>query len=116
MPDFTEPKQKHRATWASGDYARSPKASRRSPTMSCGAGDPRRRAGARPRLRDRKHGADGAGAGAVVTGLDLTPELLAVARQRAAEEGYGDITWEVGTRKPSRSRTAASMSSYPRAA
>jgi SAM-dependent methyltransferase len=34
--------------------------------------------------------------GAAVTGLDLTPELLAVAQKRAAEEGYGDITWKVG--------------------
>jgi SAM-dependent methyltransferase len=31
--------------------------------------------------------------GAAVTGLGLTPELLAVAQGRAAEEGYGDITW-----------------------
>jgi SAM-dependent methyltransferase len=34
--------------------------------------------------------------GAVVTGLDLTPELLAVAEKRAAEEGYDDITWKPG--------------------
>ncbi|MER3425291.1 MAG: hypothetical protein C4293_20735, partial [Nitrospiraceae bacterium] len=33
---------------------------------------------------------------AVVTGLDLTPEPLAIAQQRAAAEGYGDITWKVG--------------------
>jgi SAM-dependent methyltransferase len=34
--------------------------------------------------------------GANVTGLDLTPELLAVARRRAEEEGYGDIAWKAG--------------------
>jgi SAM-dependent methyltransferase len=34
--------------------------------------------------------------GAVVTGLDLTPELLAVAQKRGADEGYGDITWKAG--------------------
>src|SRR5205814_4881067 len=34
--------------------------------------------------------------GAAVTGLDLTPELLAVARVRAAAAGLGDITWEEG--------------------
>jgi ubiquinone/menaquinone biosynthesis C-methylase UbiE len=34
--------------------------------------------------------------GAVVTGVDLTPELVAVARKRAADAGYGDITWIEG--------------------
>ena len=31
-----------------------------------------------------------------VTGLDLTPELLRIARKRDAEAGDGDITWKEG--------------------
>jgi ubiquinone/menaquinone biosynthesis C-methylase UbiE len=34
--------------------------------------------------------------GALVTGLDLAPELLAVAEQRASQAGFGDITWLEG--------------------
>jgi len=34
--------------------------------------------------------------GAVVAGVDLTPELLAVARRRAADADYSDITWIQG--------------------
>ena len=34
--------------------------------------------------------------GAVVAGVDLTPELLAVARRRAADADYSDITWIEG--------------------
>jgi SAM-dependent methyltransferase len=34
--------------------------------------------------------------GAQVTGLDLTPELLAIAQQRDLDGGYGGITWKVG--------------------
>jgi ubiquinone/menaquinone biosynthesis C-methylase UbiE len=35
-------------------------------------------------------------AGASVTGLDLTPELLARARENAAIAGFDDITWKEG--------------------
>src|SRR5213594_5090382 len=35
-------------------------------------------------------------AGAVVTGLDLTPELLAVAKENAAIAEMDDITWKEG--------------------
>ncbi|MGI0149306.1 MAG: class I SAM-dependent methyltransferase [Thermoplasmata archaeon] len=35
-------------------------------------------------------------AGAVVTGLDLTPELLAVAKENAAIAGVDDIVWREG--------------------
>ncbi len=35
-------------------------------------------------------------AGAVVTGLDLTPELLAVARENAKIAGVDDIVWKEG--------------------
>jgi ubiquinone/menaquinone biosynthesis C-methylase UbiE len=97
VPDFTELKQKHRATWAAGDYnqiaqgiqavadhvVRSGgiRAGERVLDVACGTGNTALMARAR---------------GAAVTGLDLTPELLAVAQKRAAEEGYGDITWKVG--------------------
>jgi ubiquinone/menaquinone biosynthesis C-methylase UbiE len=97
MPDFTELKQKHRATWAAGDYnqiapgilavadhvVRSGRirAGERVLDLACGTGNTALMARARV---------------ATVTGLDLTPELLAIAQKRAAEEGYGDITWKVG--------------------
>jgi ubiquinone/menaquinone biosynthesis C-methylase UbiE len=97
MPDFTELKQKHRAVWASGDYdqiargiravadhvVRSAgiRAGERVLDVACGTGNTALMARAR---------------GAVVTGLDLTPDLLAVARTRAAEAGYDDITWQEG--------------------
>jgi len=95
MPDFTELKQKHRAVWASGDYdqiARGIQAvadhvvrsacirtGERVLDIACGTGNTALMARAR---------------GAMVTGLDLTPELLAVARKRAADAGYSDIAWK----------------------
>jgi len=97
MPDFTELKQKHRATWASGEYdkiaagiltvadhvVRSARirSGERVLDVACGTGNTAIMARAR---------------GAVVSGLDLTPELLAVAAGRAAEEGCGDIAWKEG--------------------
>jgi ubiquinone/menaquinone biosynthesis C-methylase UbiE len=97
MPDFTELKQKHRATWASGNYDRIAqgiqavgdhvvrsariRAGERVLDIACGTGNTTLMARAR---------------GAVVTGLDLTPELLVIAQKRAAAEGYGDITWKEG--------------------
>jgi ubiquinone/menaquinone biosynthesis C-methylase UbiE len=97
MPDFSELKQAHRATWASGDYDRIAggiqavadhvvrsariRAGERVLDLACGTGNTALMARAR---------------GAVVTGLDLTPELLVVAQARASDEGYGDITWQEG--------------------
>ena len=97
MPDYTELKQKHRATWASGDYdqiargirpvadhvVRSARisAGERVLDVACGTGNTALMARAR---------------NAAVTGLDLTPELLAVAQKRAAREGYDDVIWKVG--------------------
>lgn len=97
MPEFTELKQKHRAIWAAGDYnqiaqgiqavadhvVRSGRirAGERVLDLACGTGNTALMARARC---------------AAVTGLDLTPELLAIAQRRAAEEGYSDITWKVG--------------------
>ena len=97
MPDLTELKQKHRATWAAGDYdqiaqgikavadhvVRSGRirAGEMVLDVACGTGNTALMARAR---------------NAVVTGLDLTPELLEIAKKRAAEEGYVDITWKAG--------------------
>lgn len=97
MPDFTELKKKHRAVWASGDYdqiargirsvadhvVRSARirAGEKVLDIACGTGNTAIMARAR---------------GAHVTGLDLTPELLAVAQENAANEGCGDITWKEG--------------------
>src|SRR3990170_4435627 len=97
MPDFTELKQRHRLVWASGDYdqiaqsiqavadhvVRSAqiRAGERVLDIACGTGNTALMARAR---------------GAAVTGLDLTPELLAVARKRATEEGYGDMATSPG--------------------
>lgn len=97
MPDLTELKQRHRAVWASGDYdqiapgiqavadhvVRSAhiRGGERVLDIACGTGNTALMARAR---------------GAAVTGLDLTPELLAIARKRAVEAGYGDITWKEG--------------------
>lgn len=97
MRDFTELKQRQRAVWASGDYdqiaqgilavadhvVRSARirAGERVLDVACGTGNTALMARAR---------------GAAVTGLDLTPELLGIARQRGAEAGYGDIAWKEG--------------------
>ncbi len=97
MPDFTELKQKHRMVWASGDYDRvargvravadhvvrsaNIRAGERVLDIACGTGNTAIMARAR---------------GAEVTGLDLTPELLAIARTRTQELGHADITWEEG--------------------
>jgi SAM-dependent methyltransferase len=81
-------KQGQRAMWASGDY---PQVARRIETV---AELLAQRAGAGPgvRMLDVATGSGnvalaGARAGAEVTGLDLTPELLEAARGRAAEAG-----------------------------
>jgi ubiquinone/menaquinone biosynthesis C-methylase UbiE len=97
MADFTELKLKHRATWAAGDYThiahgieavadhvvRSAgiRAGEQVLDIACGTGNTALVARAR---------------GAAVTGVDLTPELLALAQKRAAQQGYADVTWKVG--------------------
>jgi ubiquinone/menaquinone biosynthesis C-methylase UbiE len=91
-----ELKQKHHATWAAGDYnliAQLVEEAGRSCVeeaeiepgqdvldVACGTGNATIAA---------------AGKGAKVTGLDLTPELFDVARQRAAEAGV-EIEWVEG--------------------
>jgi SAM-dependent methyltransferase len=97
MSDFTELKKRHRMVWASGAYdqiargiqavadhvVRSARirAGERVLDIACGTGNTALMARAR---------------GAAVTGLDLTPELLAIARQREREAGCGDIAWKEG--------------------
>ena len=97
MPDFTELKKKHRATWASGEYdhiargiravadhvVRSARivAGERVLDVACGTGNTALMARAR---------------NASVTGLDLTPELLELARRRALVEGFDDVIWKAG--------------------
>ena len=97
LVDFTALKLRHRAVWASGEYDRIARglrtvadhvvrnarieAGERVLDIACGTGNTALMARAR---------------GAVVTGLDLTPELLAVAAERAAEAGLSDVTWLEG--------------------
>ena len=97
MADYTELKQKHRKTWASGDYDQIARgiitvgdhvvrvarvrAGERVLDVACGTGNTALAARAR---------------GAEVTALDLTPELLAVARGRESAEGLGGIDWREG--------------------
>ena len=96
MTDFTELKQRHAAVWSAGafeDVAPSirdmheaivhvlaPQAGDRWLDVGCGAG----------------HMAElAAGAGARVTGIDLSPRLIDVARARADAGGF-DIEYRVG--------------------
>lgn len=93
----TELQQRFRAVWASGDYEAIARGIRsvaehlvrcarvrggeRVLDVACGTGNTALVARAR---------------GAEVTGLDLTPELLAIAERRAAQEQLPGITWLPG--------------------
>lgn len=96
VSDFEELKERHRRLWAAGDYAQSaryigpvgPDLLRR---LSIAPGD---------RVLDVATGTGlaaipAAHAGADVTGLDLTPELLEVAKRRAEQESVR-VTWVQG--------------------
>lgn len=97
MTDFTELKQKQRATWALGDYDRI------ADGLTVSTDQTLRIAKIRPgeRVLDL---ATGTGItaiaarerGAHVTGADLTPELLAVARKNALHQGFDDIDFREG--------------------
>ena len=97
MTDFTELKQKQRATWALGEYDRI------ADGLTISTDQTLRVAKIRPgeRVLDL---ATGTGItaiaarerGATVTGVDLTPELLATARKKAEHEGFGDIDFKEG--------------------
>lgn len=89
MTDYTELKQRQRAMWALGDYDRI------ADGLSISTDQTLRVARVRPgeRVLDL---ATGTGVtalaarerGAEVTGVDLTPELLDVARRKAEDEGF----------------------------
>jgi len=97
MTDFTELKKKQRATWALGEYDRI------ADGLTISTDQTLRVAKLRPgeRVLDL---ATGTGItaiaarerGAKVTAVDLTPELLAVARKKAQDEGFGDIDFREG--------------------
>jgi SAM-dependent methyltransferase len=90
-------KARHRSTWASGDYERialglrsvadhvvraaAVRSGERVLDLACGTGNTALAAAAR---------------GARVTGLDLTPEMLDVARRRAQEERFDALEWRTG--------------------
>ena len=97
MTDFTELKQKQRATWALGEYDRI------ADGLTISTDQTLRVAKIRPgeRVLDL---ATGTGItaiaarerGVVVTGVDLTPELIAIARIKANEAGFTDIDFREG--------------------
>lgn len=97
MTDYTELKKKQRATWALGDYDRI------ADGLSISTDQTLRVARVRPgeRVLDL---ATGTGItaiaarerGAQVTGVDLTPELIAVAQQKARDAGFSDIAFQEG--------------------
>jgi SAM-dependent methyltransferase len=97
MTDFTELKKKQRAMWALGEYDRI------ADGLTISTDQTLRVARIRPgeRVLDA---ATGTGItaiaarerGAHVTGVDFTPELLAVARKKAADSGFGDIDFREG--------------------
>lgn len=97
MTDLTELKKKQRATWALGEYDRI------ADGLTISTDQTLRVALIRPdeRVLDL---ATGTGItaiaarqrGAQVTGVDLTPELLAVARSKANEAGLADIDFREG--------------------
>jgi ubiquinone/menaquinone biosynthesis C-methylase UbiE len=96
MPDFTELKQRQAAVWSTGAFeecadsihdmhvalveALEPEPGDRWLDVGCGAGNLAELA---------------AGAGAQVTGVDLSPRLVEVAKARAEAAGY-DIEYRVG--------------------
>lgn len=97
MTDYTELKQKQRATWALGEYDRI------ADGLTVSTDQTLRVA----RVRPGEHvldlatgtGITAIGArerGARVTGVDLTPELLGVARGKAADAGFSDIDFREG--------------------
>jgi SAM-dependent methyltransferase len=97
MADLSQLKQKQRATWALGEYDRI------ADGLTISTDQTLRVAKLRPgeQVLDL---ATGTGItaiaarerGATVTGVDLTPELLSVAKSKAAEAGFDDIEFKEG--------------------
>lgn len=98
MPELVEFKQMAKATWASGDYDAM---MRQEGLYEVGEGLVRRvGVGTGEDVLDVACGTGNATipaarAGARVTGLDLTPEMLAAGRERAAAAGV-DVDWVEG--------------------
>lgn len=97
MTDFTELKRKQRAMWALGDYDRI------ADGLAVSTDQTLRVARVRPgeKVLDVATGTGITAVaarerGAQVTGVDLTPQLLDVARQRARDLGYDDIDFREG--------------------
>jgi SAM-dependent methyltransferase len=96
MTAIADLKQTHRATWAAGEYAAVAKHIDRAPLDDVLTHAPT----GRKRVLDVAAGTGNlairaALSGGRVTGLDLTPELLAIARSRADLAGV-DIEWVEG--------------------
>lgn len=97
MNDFTELKKKQKVMWGLGDYdalaqglhlaqdhvirVARPKPGERVLDVATGTGN--------TALKARELGSN-------VTGFDLSPDLLAVARKKAQSLGFEDIRWEEG--------------------
>ena len=97
MTDFEQLKKKHRATWAMGEYDRI--ADGLTITTDQTLRVAKVRAGERVLDLATGTGITAIAArerGAQVTGVDLTPELLAVARANATHEGFDDIDFREG--------------------
>lgn len=97
MTDFTEFKKKQRATWALGEYDRIADGLTISTDQTLRVAKIR----SGERVLDL---ATGTGITAIaareraaqVTGVDLTPELIAVARSKAGDAGFSDINFQEG--------------------
>ena len=95
--DFTELKKKQRATWALGEYDRIADGLTISTDQTMRIA--RIRSGERVLDLATGTGITAIAArerGAAVTGVDLTPELLAVARGKAKDAGFTDIDFREG--------------------
>lgn len=97
MTDYTELKKKQRATWALGEYDRIADGLTISTDQTLRVA--RVRSGERVLDLATGTGITAIAArerGAQVTGADLTPELLDVARAKALEAGFSDIDFREG--------------------
>lgn len=97
MTDFTELKKKQRATWALGEYDRIADGLTISTDQTLRVA--KIRSGERVLDLATGTGITAIAArerGAQVTGVDLTPELIAIARSKANDAGFNDINFQEG--------------------